>query len=65
LGLSNSPRSTIALGVGLVALLVYGVVSLRGDFGRPKGVLATIAAGFVVFMGVWALYVFSYCSCSQ
>jgi hypothetical protein len=63
-GYDRAPKSTVALGTGVVCLFVYGaVVLLRGRLGAPKGVLASVAAAFCLFFVVWAIYVIQYCSC--
>ncbi len=63
-GYGRAPKSTIAFGLALTLLLVYGVFVLIGRPTRPKGILATLALAFSVFVGVWALYVLQYCECS-
>ena len=62
-GYERAPKFTLALGIGLVGLFGYGVLALTGRAKRPTSLVASVATAFCIFVGVWAAYIFQYCTC--
>ena len=62
-GYERAPKSTVALGIALVALAGYGFLALTGRTRDPRSGLAVIATSFCIFVGVWLTYVLQYCTC--
>ncbi|WP_460626752.1 hypothetical protein [Intrasporangium mesophilum] len=66
-GWNRHPGATVAAGAAGTLVLGYGAWSLWTEHARGKGShrpLASMAIALFLIVGVWLLYVVTYCSCA-
>ena len=65
-GWNHAPRSTMALGCAVSAVVTYGGwQALRGGWGAhgSRGLWTSLAVAVFAAVAFWLLYVVTYCSC--